>query len=37
MTVPDGDTLEVFKSHFQDVPDYDYDEDDEDDDEDEEE
>jgi len=27
MTVPDGDTLEVFKSHFQDVLDYDEDED----------
>jgi hypothetical protein len=37
MTVPDGDTLEVFKSHFQDVPDYDYDEDDEDDEEEEDE
>jgi hypothetical protein len=36
MTVPDGDTLEVFKSHFQDVLDYDED-DDEDDEEDEEE
>jgi hypothetical protein len=37
MTVPDGDTLEVFKSHFQDVLDYDYDDDDEDDEEEEEE
>jgi len=27
MTVPDGDTLEVFKSHFQDVLNYDEDED----------
>jgi hypothetical protein len=32
MTVPDGDTLEVFKSHFQDVLDYDEDDDDDDDD-----
>jgi hypothetical protein len=37
MTVPDGDTLEVFKSHFQDVLDYDEDEDDDEEEEDEEE
>jgi len=37
MTVPDGDTLEIFKSHFQDVLDYDEDDDDDDDEEDEEE
>ena len=29
MTVPDGDTLEIFKSHFQDVLDYDDDDDEE--------
>ena len=29
LTVPDGDTLEIFKSHFQDVLDYDDDDDDE--------
>jgi len=37
MTVPDGDTLEVFKSHFQDVLDYDEDEDEDEEEEDEEE
>jgi hypothetical protein len=29
MTVPDGDTLEIFKSHFQDVLDYDDDDEEE--------
>ena len=37
MTVPDGDTLEAFKSHFQDVLDYDEDDDDDDDEEEEDE
>ncbi len=37
MTVPDGDTLEVFKSHFQDVLDYDEDDEEDDDDDEEEE